>query len=197
MSICRYLDSVADAPSLFGQTPTEQALVGAEATAEGAGAARCALRGAAASVGTAGAGAGAVARGALARPGSGEAATGASMIGADCAVGVGAKHMIYNLCEVLLDEGDGIAFPTPYWTSYVDIAEIVNAKIKFREAFRPFAPSVLWFAVFRLIAGMGLGAVLPTALTYVGEYSGAGSTARATTLTMTGYHTGAVLAALL
>ena len=61
----------------------------------------------------------------------------------------------------------------------------------------PFAPSVLWFAVFRLIAGMGLGAVLPTALTYVGEYSGAGSTARATTLTMTGYHTGAVLAALL
>jgi glutathione S-transferase len=27
VSICRYLDSVADAPSLFGQTPTEQALV--------------------------------------------------------------------------------------------------------------------------------------------------------------------------
>ena len=61
----------------------------------------------------------------------------------------------------------------------------------------PFAPSVLWFAVFRLLAGVGLGAVLPTALTYVGEYSGTGSTARATTLTMTGYHTGAVLAALL
>lgn len=61
----------------------------------------------------------------------------------------------------------------------------------------PFAPSVLWFAVFRLLAGVGLGAVLPTALTYVGEYSGSGSTARATTLTMTGYHTGAVLAALL
>ncbi|WP_101652737.1 MFS transporter [Brevibacterium ihuae] len=61
----------------------------------------------------------------------------------------------------------------------------------------PFAPNVLWFAVFRLLAGVGLGAVLPTALTYVGEYSGSGSTARATTLTMTGYHTGAVLAALL
>ena len=47
----------------------------------------------------------------------------------NCAVGVGAKHMIYNLCEVLLDEGDGIAFPTPYWTSYLDIAEILNLRI--------------------------------------------------------------------
>lgn len=48
---------------------------------------------------------------------------------ANLATGVGAKHMIYNLCEALLDEGDTIAFPTPYWTSYVDIAEILNAKI--------------------------------------------------------------------
>lgn len=48
---------------------------------------------------------------------------------ANLATGVGAKHMIYNLCEVLLDEGDTITFPTPYWTSYVDIAEILNAKI--------------------------------------------------------------------
>ncbi|MBA2238621.1 MAG: aminotransferase class I/II-fold pyridoxal phosphate-dependent enzyme [Lysobacter sp.] len=48
---------------------------------------------------------------------------------ANVATGVGAKHMIYNLCEALLDEGDTIAFPTPYWTSYVDIAEILNAKI--------------------------------------------------------------------
>jgi aspartate aminotransferase len=48
---------------------------------------------------------------------------------ANCATGVGAKHVIYNLCEALLDEGDTIAFPTPYWTSYVDIAEILDAKI--------------------------------------------------------------------
>src|SRR5690606_13269710 len=40
------------------------------------------------------------------------------------------KHVIYNLCEALLDEGDTIAFPVPYWTSYLDIAEIVNAKIE-------------------------------------------------------------------
>jgi len=48
---------------------------------------------------------------------------------ANCATGIGAKHVIYNICEALLDEGDAIAFPTPYWTSYVDIAEILNAKI--------------------------------------------------------------------
>ena len=44
--------------------------------------------------------------------------------------GVGAKHVLYNLAEALLDEGDEIAFPTPYWTSYLDIAEIVGAKVK-------------------------------------------------------------------
>ena len=48
---------------------------------------------------------------------------------ANLSTGIGAKHVLYNLAEVLLDEGDTIAFPTPYWTSYVDIAEIVNAKI--------------------------------------------------------------------
>ena len=48
---------------------------------------------------------------------------------ANLATGIGAKHVIYNLCEALLDEGDTIAFPVPYWTSYVDIAEILNAKI--------------------------------------------------------------------
>ncbi|MDE1899307.1 MAG: pyridoxal phosphate-dependent aminotransferase [Xanthomonadaceae bacterium] len=46
------------------------------------------------------------------------------------AVGVGAKQVIYNLAEALLDEGDEIAFPTPYWTSYLDIADIVGAKVK-------------------------------------------------------------------
>ena len=43
-------------------------------------------------------------------------------------VGVGAKHTLYNLAEALLDAGDEIVFPTPYWTTYVDIADIVGAK---------------------------------------------------------------------
>ena len=48
----------------------------------------------------------------------------------NCAIGIGAKGVLYNLMEVLLDEGDTIAFPAPYWTSYLDIAEIVGAKIQ-------------------------------------------------------------------
>ena len=45
-------------------------------------------------------------------------------------VTIGAKHGLYNLFEALLDEGDEIVFPTPYWTSYLDIADIVGAKAK-------------------------------------------------------------------
>src|SRR6185312_12666998 len=48
---------------------------------------------------------------------------------ANLAAGIGAKQVLYNLCEALLDPGDEIVFPTPYWTSYVDIAEILDAKI--------------------------------------------------------------------
>ncbi len=47
---------------------------------------------------------------------------------ANCATGIGAKHILYNLGEALLDDGDVIAFPTPYWTTYMDIAEILDAK---------------------------------------------------------------------
>jgi len=46
------------------------------------------------------------------------------------ATGIGAKHVLYNLAEALLDPGDTIAFSVPYWTSYVDIAEIIDAKIR-------------------------------------------------------------------
>ena len=45
------------------------------------------------------------------------------------AAGVGAKQVLFNLMYALLDEGDEILIPTPYWTSYVDIAEILDAKI--------------------------------------------------------------------
>ncbi len=44
-------------------------------------------------------------------------------------VGVGAKHILYSLAEALLDPGDTIAFATPYWTTYADIAAIVGANV--------------------------------------------------------------------
>jgi len=45
------------------------------------------------------------------------------------AAGVGAKQVLFNLMYALLDEGDEILIPTPYWTSYVDIADILGAKV--------------------------------------------------------------------
>lgn len=46
------------------------------------------------------------------------------------ATGIGAKHVLYNLAEALLNPGDTIAFAVPYWTTYIDIADIVGAETK-------------------------------------------------------------------
>ncbi|MGW0515090.1 MFS transporter [Streptomyces olivaceoviridis] len=61
----------------------------------------------------------------------------------------------------------------------------------------PLAGSVTMFAVLRLIAGLGLGACMPVSLTMMAEHMPADRRARASTLTMTGYHTGAVITSLL
>ncbi|MFG3203784.1 MFS transporter [Streptomyces sp. NPDC048192] len=61
----------------------------------------------------------------------------------------------------------------------------------------PLAGSVTMFAVLRLIAGLGLGACMPVSLTMMSEHMPAQRRARASTLTMTGYHTGAVITSLL
>ncbi|MCB1590757.1 MAG: aminotransferase class I/II-fold pyridoxal phosphate-dependent enzyme, partial [Xanthomonadales bacterium] len=47
------------------------------------------------------------------------------------ATGVGAKHILFNLLYAMLDEGDEVLIPTPYWTSYVDIVDILGAKKTF------------------------------------------------------------------
>lgn len=60
----------------------------------------------------------------------------------------------------------------------------------------PIAPSATMFGLFRFIAGIGLGACMPAALTMMSEITPANRRARATTLTMTGYHVGAVLTSL-
>ncbi|MDQ6647239.1 MAG: pyridoxal phosphate-dependent aminotransferase [Pseudomonadota bacterium] len=44
-------------------------------------------------------------------------------------IGIGAKHVLYNLAQALLDEGDEICFAAPYWTTYKDIADIAGAKV--------------------------------------------------------------------
>ncbi|MYS72494.1 MFS transporter, partial [Streptomyces sp. SID5926] len=61
----------------------------------------------------------------------------------------------------------------------------------------PLANSVAMFAALRLLAGLGLGACMPVSLTMMAEHMPASRRARASTLTMTGYHTGAVITSLL
>jgi aspartate aminotransferase len=34
-------------------------------------------------------------------------------------VSCGAKHSLYNLCQVLFEDGDEVIIPSPYWVSYL------------------------------------------------------------------------------
>ncbi|MFC3183943.1 MFS transporter [Pseudoglutamicibacter albus] len=58
----------------------------------------------------------------------------------------------------------------------------------------PLMPAWQLIALFRLIAGVGLGASMPVALTLMQETMASGRRAHASTVTMTGYHAGAVAA---
>jgi aspartate aminotransferase len=42
-------------------------------------------------------------------------------------VSCGAKHSIYNLLQALLDEGDEVLIPAPYWVSYPDMVRLAGA----------------------------------------------------------------------
>jgi MFS family permease len=61
----------------------------------------------------------------------------------------------------------------------------------------PLAQDVTQFTALRFLAGLGLGACLPTALAYMSEHAATGRGGSAVTRMMTGYHVGAVLTALL
>jgi len=39
----------------------------------------------------------------------------------ECAVNVGGKHSIFNVISVLIQDGDEVILPAPYWVSYPDI----------------------------------------------------------------------------
>lgn len=41
-------------------------------------------------------------------------------------VGSGAKHVLYNLFNVLVDEGDEVLIPAPYWVSYPEQVKIAG-----------------------------------------------------------------------
>ena len=43
-------------------------------------------------------------------------------------VSCGGKHTLYNLTQVLFEEGDEVIIPSPYWVSYLDMVLLSGAK---------------------------------------------------------------------
>lgn len=43
------------------------------------------------------------------------------------AVGCGAKHSIFNVIQVLADDGDDVLIPSPFWVSYPEMVKVAGA----------------------------------------------------------------------
>ena len=48
-------------------------------------------------------------------------------------VSCGGKQVFYNLCQAVLNSGDEVIIPTPYWVSYPDMAILADATPVFIE----------------------------------------------------------------
>jgi len=48
-------------------------------------------------------------------------------------VSCGGKHALYNLFQALLDPGDEVIIPSPFWVSYPDMVELADGKPVFVE----------------------------------------------------------------
>jgi len=46
------------------------------------------------------------------------------------AVSCGAKHSIYNIIQVLVDDGDEVLIPSPYWVSYPEMVKLAGGVSK-------------------------------------------------------------------
>lgn len=93
----------------------------------------------------------------------------------------------------------GAAFMTPM-ADVIGRRKVLIASVATFSLFTvllPLSPNFVVFAALRLLAGLGLGACMPTALAAMSEFRPPERRTRANTTTMTGYHCGAVAAALL
>jgi aspartate aminotransferase len=52
---------------------------------------------------------------------------------AECVVTVGGKHTIFNLTQALLNEGDEVIIPVPYWVTYKDVVNYAGGRCVFVE----------------------------------------------------------------
>ncbi len=51
----------------------------------------------------------------------------------ECVVTVGGKHAVFNLVQVLINPGDEVIIPVPYWVTYQDVVNYAGAKCVFVE----------------------------------------------------------------
>src|SRR4249919_2536362 len=58
---------------------------------------------------------------------------GTSYTPAECLIGVGGKHVIFNLTQALVNPGDEVVIPVPYWVTYKDVVNYAGGKCVFVE----------------------------------------------------------------
>src|SRR4051794_27666623 len=49
----------------------------------------------------------------------------------ECLITVGGKHVIFNLVQALIDPGDEVVIPVPYWVTYKDVVNYAGGKCVF------------------------------------------------------------------
>ncbi|MGA2118526.1 MAG: pyridoxal phosphate-dependent aminotransferase, partial [Bryobacteraceae bacterium] len=49
----------------------------------------------------------------------------------ECLITVGGKHAIFNLTQALVDPGDEVVIPVPYWVTYRDVVSFAGGKCVF------------------------------------------------------------------
>jgi aspartate aminotransferase len=52
---------------------------------------------------------------------------------AECIISVGGKHVIFNLTQALINPGDEVIIPVPYWVTYKDVVNYAGGKCVFVE----------------------------------------------------------------
>jgi len=52
---------------------------------------------------------------------------------AECMVTVGGKHAIFNLTQALVNAGDEVIIPSPYWVTYKDVVNYAGGRCVFAE----------------------------------------------------------------
>jgi aspartate aminotransferase len=51
----------------------------------------------------------------------------------ECVISVGGKHVIFNVMQVLVNPGDEVIIPVPYWVTYKDVVNYAGGKCVFIE----------------------------------------------------------------